>query len=69
MNFFDSQLFKDVQTQHIFSDCKTFADATARTNWQSACKSYEQVAPLSNIDLKEFVNAHFLTTPLLKNEY
>jgi len=66
MNFFDSQLFKDVQTQHIFSDCKTFADATARTNWQSACESYEQVAPLSNIDLKEFVNAHFLTTSLLK---
>ena len=66
MNFFESQLFKDVQTQHIFDDCKTFADATARTSWQSACKHYEQVAPLNQAQLKEFVNAHFITTPLLR---
>lgn len=65
MSFFDSQLFKDVQMQHVFSDCKTFADAIARVNWQSACKSYEQLAPLTNTQLSEFVNAHFITSPVL----
>jgi len=65
MSFFNSQLFKDVQTQHIFSDCKTFADATARVDWQSACKQYEQIAPLNKTQLRDFVDAHFITTPLL----
>ena len=65
MSFFNSQLFKDVQSQHIFSDCKTFADATARVDWQSACKQYEQIAPLNKTQLSDFVNAHFVTTPLL----
>ncbi|HDY92649.1 MAG TPA: alpha,alpha-trehalase [Pseudoalteromonas sp.] len=65
MSFFDSQLFKDVQMHHVFSDCKTFADAIARVNWQSACKSYEQLAPLTNTQLSEFVNAHFITSPVL----
>ena len=65
MSFFNSQLFKDVQSQHIFSDCKTFADATARFDWQSACIQYEQIAPLDKTQLRDFVDAHFITTPLL----
>ncbi|QTL38165.1 trehalase family glycosidase [Pseudoalteromonas viridis] len=60
MQFEQSNLFKAVQMQGIFSDSKHFADAIPKVSWEQACAQYEREMPE---DLAAFVAQHFEFAP------
>ncbi|WP_054017423.1 trehalase family glycosidase [Pseudoalteromonas sp. R3] len=60
MQFEQSNLFKAVQMQGIFSDSKQFADAIPKQSWEQACALYDSECPQ---DLTEFVARHFDFAP------
>lgn len=60
MQFEQSNLFKAVQMQAIFSDSKQFADAIPKVSWEQACALYDNERPQ---DLTEFVARHFDFAP------
>jgi len=57
--FFTSDLFRDVQMTRLFGDSKSFADAVAKKSMTSILASYHRLKPLSNYELKYFINEHF----------
>ena len=58
--FFESELFKTVQVEGIFSDSKTFADALPKISYIAALEQYQQyIKDKSTLSLKEFIDKNF----------
>lgn len=57
--FFDSTLFKAVQTEGLFADSKTFADARALAPFADIMLRYESEHNAPDFTLSEFVSRHF----------
>ena len=57
------QLFKDVQTQEIFPDQKTFVDCIPRRPPPEIMVDYERLAKEPRFDLKGFVANNFILPP------
>src|SRR4051812_6196378 len=53
------QLFRDVQTQRVFADNKTFVDCTPKYAPAVILKKYEQEKTKKDFNLKAFVQANF----------
>jgi alpha,alpha-trehalase len=59
LDFFESNLFHDVQMARIFNDSKTFADALPKTSYKQTMQDYESAKIKASFDLSTFVNEHF----------
>jgi len=59
-NFYDSQLFKDVQLSGIFSDSKTFVDRIPKTSFQNVEEQYLRQKDEEKFNLRDFVDEHFV---------
>jgi alpha,alpha-trehalase len=59
VDFYTSELFKDVQLNSIFPDSKTFVDCTPKRDVDEIMNDYEKVKGTADFDLKEFVNLNF----------
>lgn len=57
--FFNSDLFKAVQTAGIFPDSKTFADATPKTDLIEIQREFALSQSNADFDLLSFVQSHF----------
>ncbi|QTH63082.1 alpha,alpha-trehalase TreF [Psychrosphaera ytuae] len=57
--FFGSELFRRVQSQHLFSDSKTFADAIPKVDIEEILERYTAQSKTADFDLNEFVQQHF----------
>ena len=53
-------LFHRVQTERIFADSKTFADAEPRSAPEEILRDYEARKDLAGFSLKDFVASHFV---------
>jgi alpha,alpha-trehalase len=53
------ELYVAVETQRIFPDDKTFADAVPKAAPEAILADYRARAPLSDAELRAFVDAHF----------
>lgn len=58
-DFFASELFRKVQTSHLYEDSKTFSDAIAKTDIADILEQYETDKSASDFDLKDFVQSNF----------
>ena len=59
VDFYESQLFKDVQLNSIYKDSKTFVDLVPDRSYQELIALYEQEKNTSDFKLDVFVNSHF----------
>ena len=58
--FFNSDLFKTVQTSGLFSDSKMFADALPKQPYQEILAAYKLVCPnMSKKSLAVFIQQYF----------
>jgi alpha,alpha-trehalase len=53
------ELYQRVQTEKLFADGKTFADATAKRDPAEILKDYEKAKATARFSLLDFVNANF----------
>lgn len=58
-NYYESQLFKDVQLQAVFEDSKTFVDLVPNSSYAEINKAYEEKYQKDGFSLKEFVGDNF----------
>ena len=57
-------LFRDVQTQGVFSDSKTFVDTVPKRSPEQVVAAYRSEKQQANFDLRAFVAREFdVTTP------
>lgn len=59
VNFYDSELFRDVQLKAVFPDSKTFVDCTPRRDLEDILDDYQKTKSTPDFDLKEFVRLNF----------
>lgn len=59
VNFYDTDLFKDVQLNEVFPDSKTFVDCTPKRDLEDILSDYEKIKATPDFDLKEFVHLNF----------
>ncbi|MFT7187599.1 MAG: alpha,alpha-trehalase [Sediminicola sp.] len=59
VDFYESQLFKDVQLNSIFKDSKTFVDLVPDRSYQELITLYGQEKNRPDFELNTFVNSHF----------
>jgi alpha,alpha-trehalase len=59
MDFYSSDLFKDVQLKAVFPDSKTFVDCRPKTDLHEIITAYDRVKDKADFDLREFVLANF----------
>jgi alpha,alpha-trehalase len=59
MDFYATDLFKDVQLKSVFPDSKTFVDCTPRGDLQDIVAEYDRIKSEADFDLKEFVHRNF----------
>ncbi|MEJ1221907.1 alpha,alpha-trehalase TreF [Sediminicola sp. 1XM1-17] len=59
VDFYESQLFKDVQLNNVFKDSKTFVDLVPDRSYQELISLYEQEKIKNDFKLEDFVNSHF----------
>lgn len=64
LEFFESQLFHDIQMAHLFSDSKTMADAVPKYSFDAAIDAYSLSKTQSDFDLRAFVSEHFELPPV-----
>lgn len=57
--FYESQLFRDVQLQEVFADSKTFVDATPNRPLEEIQQQYLQEKDQEGFNLRSFVEKHF----------
>ncbi len=57
--FYETELFREVQMEGIFPDSKTFTDATPRYSLNEILSAYENAKDSEEFDLKTFVLEHF----------
>jgi len=62
VDFLNSELFAAVQLSGIFSDSKTFADATAKISYTDINQAFAQQQNKPNFNLKQFV-LHYFSLP------
>lgn len=58
--FFESELFHDVQMSGVFTDSKTFADATPNFSWMTIYNNYAKRKEAESFDIKQFVKEYFM---------
>src|SRR4051812_31446595 len=58
-DFYNSDLFRDVQLKPVFPDSKTFVDCTPKKDLSEIIAEYEDVKRKPDFDLQEFVNRNF----------
>lgn len=58
-DFYQSDLFHDVQTKAIFPDSKTFVDCTPKRDLDQIVENYNILKDKPDFDLREFVNLNF----------
>lgn len=58
-DFYNTELFKEVQTQAIFKDSKTFVDLVPDRSYTELVTMYEEEKMAADFSLKDFVSAHF----------
>ena len=61
------ELFRAVQSQHVFPDSKTFVDATPKSSVAAILKAFQILDSTAAEDLRAFVNEHF-ALPTTENE-
>jgi neutral trehalase len=54
------ELFERVQSERLFPDSKTFADATAKSTPEQILQNYESQKRQAGFELKKFVEANFV---------
>ena len=59
IDFYSTDLFKDVQLHAIFPDSKSFADCTSKKDLAETVALYESQKSSSGFDLKKFVEDNF----------
>jgi alpha,alpha-trehalase len=59
IDFYSTDLFKDVQSQAIFPDSKYFVDCTAKKSLTEIVNLYESQKSLPDFDLRQFVSNNF----------
>jgi alpha,alpha-trehalase len=59
VDFYESQLFKDVQLNNLFKDSKTFVDLVPDRSYQELITLYEQEKKKPEFKLNGFVKSHF----------
>lgn len=59
VNFYDSDLFRDVQLKAVFPDSKTFVDCTPKRELEDILDDYQKIKSTPDFDLKEFVRLNF----------
>ncbi|MGY8914980.1 MAG: hypothetical protein ACKVJF_07835, partial [Flavobacteriales bacterium] len=78
IDFYESQLFQDVQLNSLFKDSKTFVDLVPDRSYQELISLYEQEKSNPAFQLNIFVKSHFsdqftnntqFTTDTTKNMY
>lgn len=57
--FFESELFKRIQLEGLFTDSKTICDALPLSSWNDVLEQYEQQKLLPTFSLLEFVKRYF----------
>ncbi|WP_414828823.1 alpha,alpha-trehalase TreF [Alteromonas sp. H39] len=60
LSFFESELFQRVQSQALFADSKTFADASPKTDWATVEANYMKARHASGFSLTTFVEDNFI---------
>jgi alpha,alpha-trehalase len=65
LDFFCSNLFRDVQMNALFKDSKTFADAQPKESYEAAIHAYELTKNTAGFDLNAFVDKHFVLPDVL----
>ncbi len=63
------ELYHDVELGQIFSDSKTFADATAKFNPSTILEEYRKAKSEAGFSLLDFVNAHFILPSTFTSTY
>jgi alpha,alpha-trehalase len=63
------ELFDAVQRARIFSDSKTFADATPKDSPQAIMAAYRQARGSADFDLRAFVTGHFTVPETAESTY
>jgi len=58
-DFYQSQLYKDVELAAIFPDSKTFPDCKPKTSFQEIITAYNSAKKDPDFNLNDFVNEHF----------
>jgi alpha,alpha-trehalase len=58
-DFYDTELFKDVQLQAVFKDSKTFVDLVPDRSYSEIAQLYEKEKAEADFSLEAFVAAHF----------
>ena len=58
--FFESELFQRVQSDGLFTDSKTFADATPKTDWATVEDAYQKARDAEGFSLSAFVADNFI---------
>lgn len=59
VNFYATDLFRDVQLQAVYPDSKTFADCVPRKPIRDILRDYEAQRKGADFDLRQFVTANF----------
>ncbi|MBT8263889.1 MAG: trehalase [Muriicola sp.] len=59
VNFYETELFKEVQMKGIFKDSKTFVDLVPNGTYNEVAALYEKEKNTSDFDLKQFVEDNF----------
>src|SRR5688572_471598 len=59
IDFYASDLFRDVQLLAVFPDSKTFVDCTPKRDLEEIVRDYETAKGKPDFDLKEFVRLNF----------
>ena len=68
-DLFDTELFKQVQLQHIFSDGKIFVDCIQKRPLEEINQQYSIKKKLPGFDLKQFVLDNFDLPVIYKTDY
>ena len=68
-DLFDTELFKQVQLQHIFSDGKIFVDCIQKRPLEEINQQYSIKKKLPGFDLKQFVLDNFDLPVIYKTGY
>jgi len=59
LDFYQTQLFKDVQLADVFEDSKTFVDCVPNRSFSEIIADYDELRQDVDFDLKEFVKDNF----------
>ncbi|MGB5820498.1 MAG: alpha,alpha-trehalase TreF [Saonia sp.] len=59
VNFYETQLFKDIQLNAVFPDSKTLVDLVPKQSYAALVDTYEQEKNAPDFDLKAFVEKNF----------